>query len=245
MNCAQHTDTPAVAYCRTCGKALCESCKRVVSSAIYCESCIANRMGAGASAATSSQHVAMAPLPVLAGFLGMIPGVGAMYNGQFIKAFIHVVIFAGIITIANHAGPADAFFGVLAAAFYFYMVFDAVLTAKARLLGQPLPDFLGLNRIFGLPEDQASAASAVSASAATTANAAEPEAAPASQAQPTVVSPPPVPNVGEPIGPIVLIALGALFLLGNLGWFHARHFWPLILIGLGFWLAYRRVGGRF
>jgi hypothetical protein len=138
---------------------------------------------------------------------------------------------------------------VLATAFYFYMVFDAVLTAKARLLGQPLPDFLGLNRVFGLPEDQAQAASAATAAApaaaSSVAGAAGPEAPPVSPAQPAGASAPPLPHVGEPIGPVVLIALGALFLLGNLGWFHVRHFWPLILIGLGFWLAYRRMGGRF
>ena len=44
MNCAVHTDTPAVAFCRTCGKALCENCKRDVMGAIYCEPCIAVRL---------------------------------------------------------------------------------------------------------------------------------------------------------------------------------------------------------
>ena len=44
MNCAVHNQTQAVAYCRTCGKALCEECKRDVMGAVYCEPCIAARL---------------------------------------------------------------------------------------------------------------------------------------------------------------------------------------------------------
>jgi len=44
MNCTIHTDAPAVAYCRTCGTALCAACKRDVRGVIYCENCLAQRM---------------------------------------------------------------------------------------------------------------------------------------------------------------------------------------------------------
>jgi hypothetical protein len=63
---------------------------------------------------------------------------------------------------------------------------------------------------------------------------------------------PPVPPVPplywkrkEPIGAVVLIALGLLFLLGQLDVFHGRLMeftWPLILIALGVWLFVRRLG---
>jgi hypothetical protein len=49
----------------------------------------------------------------------------------------------------------------------------------------------------------------------------------------------------EPIGAIVLIALGVLFLLGQLDVFHGRLIefaWPLFLIGIGVWLVIRRIG---
>src|SRR5689334_12316779 len=98
MNCAVHNQTQAVAYCRTCGKALCEECKRDVMGAIYCEPCIAARLqGAPGTTAPGATRVPPpppppppgAPNPVIAGILGLIPGVGAMYNGQFTKAFAH------------------------------------------------------------------------------------------------------------------------------------------------------------
>ncbi len=44
MNCATHSDTAAVAFCRTCGKPLCNQCTRDVRGVIYCESCLAARM---------------------------------------------------------------------------------------------------------------------------------------------------------------------------------------------------------
>ena len=48
----------------------------------------------------------------------------------------------------------------------------------------------------------------------------------------------------QPVGAIVLIALGVFFLLNNYGVFHVRHFLPLLLIGLGVWIAYKRTAGR-
>src|SRR5579863_7503977 len=36
MNCAMHPDTPAIAYCRTCGKPVCQVCQRVSGSSVFC-----------------------------------------------------------------------------------------------------------------------------------------------------------------------------------------------------------------
>ena len=41
------------------------------------------------------------PNPAAAAVLGLIPGVGAMYNGQFFKGLIHVVIFAVLVSITR------------------------------------------------------------------------------------------------------------------------------------------------
>jgi hypothetical protein len=55
----------------------------------------------------------------------LIPGVGAIYNGEYFKAAIHVLIF-GMLTSLGAA--------LLAVAFYFYMPFEAYYTAKKRKL---------------------------------------------------------------------------------------------------------------
>lgn len=46
---------------------------------------------------------------------------------------------------------------------------------------------------------------------------------------------------GLPVGAIVLIGIGLLFLLDNLGFdFPVHRFWPVILIVLGVWLVAKR-----
>lgn len=79
--------------------------------------------------------------PWIAFWLGWIPGVGAMYNGQFAKALVHVLVFAVLASLSDQHG----FFGILVASWVFYQVFDAYQTAIARRDGLPLPNPLGLN----------------------------------------------------------------------------------------------------
>jgi hypothetical protein len=245
MNCAVHTDTPATAYCRTCGKALCENCRRDVMGAIYCEPCIAARLQgnqphipAGAPAAT----VPGAPNPGIAAFLGFIPGVGAMYNGQFMKGFVHVLIFVMLIIGSDHFWG----FGVMIPFFIFYMVFEAFKTAQAKQLGIPAPDPLGIDRMFGIHESQPAARSAsTSASPSTSTSGASGTFSTAPPAEPNpFLPPPPPPPSNAPVGAIVLIALGVIFLLSRIIHFSAEHFWPLILIGVGLWIAYKRMAVR-
>ena len=68
MNCANHPELPAIAYCRMCGKALCESCRRLAGGTIYCAE-HAPRAGHGRSdSGPIALHVAAdcSPLPAIA-----------------------------------------------------------------------------------------------------------------------------------------------------------------------------------
>jgi hypothetical protein len=84
------------------------------------------------------------PNPMLAGLLGFIPGVGAMYNGQFAKGLAHIAVFAILSSLSNHV---NGIFGLFVAGWIFYMAFEAYQTARARREGLPLPDPFGLNNI--------------------------------------------------------------------------------------------------
>jgi TM2 domain-containing membrane protein YozV len=231
MNCARHSNVAAVAYCRTCGKPLCADCTHDVRGTIFCESCLAERMGEALPPSLPAQPVTTAragaahvvqerlPSPGLAAVLGFIPGVGAMYNGQFMKGFIHVGAFVCLIWMASRFGPimVPVFF-----AYFFYLVFDAYKTAHAIELGQPVPDPFGFERMFG-PTVHPGAPAVASAAAAGEVR----------------------PRKSVPTAAVVLIALGALFLLHTAGVFSfdiARYFVPAILVGLGIWLLVRRWG---
>jgi hypothetical protein len=221
MSCAVHTETPAVAYCRTCGKALCAACKHDVRGVIYCENCLAERLqdvmppaGAPAPSGVPAGPVMVVPssgpnpglAAVLAAFFPF--GVGAVYCAQYAKGLAHMVIFAFLVWGASSdAGPAPLF-GLAIAFFYIYQIVDAYRSAKALQLGQPAPDPFGLGRMVGTGG--------------------------------------PMKMSNVPTGALVLIALGVLFLLGNLGLFEFHIFGrlvvPLFLIGLGVWTFVRRFG---
>lgn len=143
MKCAVHTDTDAVGFCRNCGKALCAQCAREVRGALYCEECLSHVV-AGPSPVASG--VSRGPNPGAACALGFIPGLGAVYNGEYVKGLIHVIIFGGLIGLMNSnsiSSGMQATVGVFFAAFYCYMPIEAYRTARARQLGQPAPSLFG------------------------------------------------------------------------------------------------------
>jgi TM2 domain-containing membrane protein YozV len=283
MDCVNHPGISASAYCQNCGKAQCSQCARTAAGGqILCATCQSAWQNYPAPFPPAT-HPSGAN-PAAAAVLGLIPGVGAMYNGQFFKGLIHVVIFAVLISITDHY----PIFGLFIAAWVLYQSFEAYHTARARRDGQPLPDPLGLNEVgnwlnlgarpqyppqpgSGQPNGQTQTPYA--APAAGPATGAPPFDSAQSSYQASYQAPyqapyppsyapgfndpgfppmapvPPVPPVywrrREPIGAIVLIALGLLFLLGQMDFFSGRMFeftWPLMLIALGVWLAIRRVG---
>ncbi len=245
MNCAKHPESPVAAYCRTCGKALCETCKRDVHGVIYCEDCLATRL-AGQRPATAPQVVvapAGGPHPAVAGVLaGFFPfGVGQAYNGQYARGFVYLIVFIALIWAVNHGGPAEVIFGLGIAAFWFFQLIDAVRSAHQIRSGMPVSDPFGVDNLFGPGGRPAvtAVAPAVSAAVDTSAGAGGTEdvsSRPSSRA--------------VPIGALILIILGVLFLIGNLGYLHFHwfgEFWPVILVAIGVWLLVDRwamiVGG--
>jgi hypothetical protein len=228
-----------IGYCRDCGQALYEGAAvHEALGAVYCDvhrpGHVAQAPGTWTAPAGVSSPPSMAPhtispysgpqsphspqnagqpwpsasspphaggSPGLAFLLGLIPGVGAVYNGQYAKGLIHVVIFGILISVAsNGASGFEPLFGLLIGCFYFYMPFEAYHTAKLRNAGLPVDEFSGV-----MPRRGPSSA---------------------------------------PVGPIVLIVIGVLFLLSNLEVIEFRklmRFWPAVLIVLGIYMLYERV----
>jgi len=151
-----------VGFCQDCGKPLTQETVRTVGSGVFCEPCLEARVGAAGQAAYTAPPAGAGPVaggsygaavplssthqpsPVLAGFLGLIPGVGAMYNGQFAKGIAHLIIFMVLTSLSDHV---SGVFGLLCAGWVFYQAFEAYHTARARLEGLPLPNAFGLNDI--------------------------------------------------------------------------------------------------
>jgi len=264
MDCVNHSGVNATAYCQSCGKGLCANCTRnSTGGQVFCEPCATTWQSyTQPFVATFSGG----PNPAAAAVLGLIPGVGAMYNGQFFKGLIHVVIFAVLVSITSSV---NGIFGIFIGAWVLYQSFEAFHTAKAMRDGQPIPDPLGLNEVgnwlnLGTKPRQPGAGAPGAASQAPPSGGYQapyagqnqapyqtPYQAPYGAPTPGFVDPavPPVPPLywrrKEPIGAVVLIGLGLLFLLGQLNLFSGRLLeftWPVLLIGLGVWLIVRRLG---
>jgi len=210
----------AAGYCRNCGKPMCAACVRPVRDVLYCEECLAQVMGLPApqaAAESAAPGTADAPgvtaqagvagkrgeaSPILAFILGFVPGLGAIYNGEYNKAIVHIVVFAGLILgITGAFGEGlEGFWISGLVAFIFYMAIDALRTAKSRQTGEA-------------PKDPIEIWSA-----------------------------------RQPLGPMILIGVGALILLHNFGIFErfriGEFFWPGVLIGVGFVMLRNRMGKR-
>ena len=223
MKCAVHTDVDATGYCRNCGKPMCATCARPIRDVLYCEDCLATVMGhpsvpspaaavppspqPAASSAPAYPPPPGAPYqrqsgrssPAAAFVLGLFPGLGAIYNGQYNKGLIQIAIVASV--IVGFTSDIDAGFivmlAIFLAGFVFYCAFDAMRTAQAKNTGEIATDPL---ESWG---------------------------------------------AGRPVGPIILIGLGALLLLNNFHFdLHLGRFWPIILIAVGLYMFRNKLGGR-
>lgn len=205
MTTASEDPKPVTAYCRACGKPLTEDTVRVVQGTVFCEDHAPQPAPPPPAASPYTAQAVPNPSvsPGLAFLLGMIPGVGAIYNGQYAKGVVHVLILGMIISIMSSgaAGGLEPMFGMLTAVFWFYMAFEAYHTARKRMLGEPVDEFSSLVQL-------------------------DPR------------------RGGTPVLPIVLIALGVLFLLNNLGLLYMARimrYWPVLLIAAGAWMLYARL----
>jgi hypothetical protein len=199
-------------YCRACGKALSEPDIHKAQGAMYCKEHVPQE-GASSSPYTSpyASPLGAAPPPPpggdispgLAFVLGLIPGVGAIYNGQYAKGLVHVAVIGVLISILNADVPNGfaPLVVLMLVGFWAYMPFEAYHTARKRQLGHPVDELSSL-----------------------------------------------VPMRGSqfPAAPVILIGLGTVILLDNLGIFELRRalrFWPVLLIGAGLYMLYDRFYG--
>src|SRR6266851_2042585 len=225
MNCATHNDIAAVAFCRTCGKPLCSNCTRDVRGVIYCESCLAARMeGAPLPAAGFAP-----PQTVYAPVAGQSPG-ARVPGGQ--SSGPHPVV-AGILAGFFPFGVGAVYCSQYAKGLAHLLIFALLIFGADHsgkwdwLFGIGIAFFYVYQII-----DAVRTAKALQMG--------QPAPDPMGLGQTF--------SMGEkfdsgkvPVGAVVLIGLGALFLLHTMGFmeYGFERFWPLIIIFLGGWMFYR------
>ena len=208
------TENKPAGYCRSCGKAVAEPLK-IRNGIIYCEEHFpmtpTNSPATEAGSPYAAPYQPARPVntdvsPGLAFVLGLIPGVGAIYNGQYGKGLVHVVVIGLLITMAESgaASGMEPLIALMTAGFFFYMAFEAYHTAKKRQRGEPVDEFSSL-----LPQKNSATFLAA---------------------------------------PALLIGVGVLLLLNNLGLLEVRqvlrYVFPILLIAAGALMLFNRVSGN-
>jgi len=221
MNCANHPSNAAVAYCRTCGKPLCSSCTRDVKGVIYCENCLAERL-AGVQPAITGQ-----PLPGVAGPTAPMPAPSSGPNPAV----------AGILAGFFPFGVGAVYTGQYAKGLAHLLIF-VLLVVGASGSSDALSTICGVGiAFFWIYQiiDAVRSAKAIQLG--------QPAPDPLGLGQAF--------SAGEkvdaskvPVWALILIGLGALFLLQTTGVFEfsVDRFWPVLLILLGLWLFGKRWG---
>jgi hypothetical protein len=137
MNCTKHFEVAAATVCANCLQPFCAQCLVRVGEKQVCTGCFSQNPSPlprplGPSTPTTEPMCS----PGTAFALGLIPGVGAICNGEYLKAFVHVLIFGFLVSLAGSSkvGSFEPLFGIMTAAFFFYMPLQAFHTAKRNVL---------------------------------------------------------------------------------------------------------------
>ncbi len=220
MNCATHPDIAAVAFCRTCGKPLCGNCTRDVRGVIYCEPCLAARLEGTAPAA--------AFVPPTAAY----PGVGTPGVPLRVSSGPNPTV-AGILAGFFPFGVGAVYCSQYAKGLAHLLIFVALIVGANQR--SPLDAICGIGVAFFWIYQVIDAVRTARAL-----QEGQPAPDPMGLGQSF--------SLGEkfdsgkvPIGAVILIGLGVLFLLHTMGVmeYGFERFWPLIVIFLGGWMFYR------
>ena len=125
MKCNYHPTAEAGEFCRACNKPLCSECAHQIKGKHYCQDCLVR--GAEWAAAVKDLRVPV-DSPKRAAVCSLIPGMGAVYNNEYLKAITFFAVFACLVMMGDHI---HGIFGFGAFAFLIFTMFDSYRTAEA------------------------------------------------------------------------------------------------------------------
>lgn len=144
MKCSYHQTNLASARCSCCQRSICPACDHRIKGSPYCQDCIVAgiemlRRPRGERIDSRSSSRPEEKSPLIAMLLGLIPGLGAAYNGQNVKALVHFVVTMGLWMLADvFHSTLEAALAMTGVAFYLYTLYDAFASAQRQRAGVDL-----------------------------------------------------------------------------------------------------------
>ena len=126
MKCSYHSTVESQETCKACSKPLCSECAHKIKGKAYCQDCLVE----GAEWAATFKGLRFTPdAPRRAAVCALIPGMGAVYNNEYLKAITYFAVFASLVMMGDRV---NGVFGFGAFTFLVFTIFDAYRTAEAR-----------------------------------------------------------------------------------------------------------------
>ena len=132
MYCSYHTASAARVQCSSCARPLCQACDHRIKGYPYCQDCIVLGVEGLSRNYSNTRPRGRARLAAL---FAVLPGMGAVYNRQNIKAVVHFVSIIGLFELASLKVAAGVF-ALAGLVFYFYSIIDAYRTAMLIARGE-------------------------------------------------------------------------------------------------------------
>jgi hypothetical protein len=126
MKCSYHPTDESMELCSTCSKPLCKTCAHQIKGKYYCQDCLVR--GAEWSATMKDLRIP-SDAPKRAALCALIPGMGAVYNSDYLKGITYFAVFAALVMMGDRIHDV---FGFGAFAFLVFTLFDAYRSAEAR-----------------------------------------------------------------------------------------------------------------
>ena len=132
MYCSYHTGNAARVQCSSCMRPLCQACDHRIKGYPYCQDCIV--LGVE-GLSRNYNNVKSKGRARLAALFAVLPGMGAVFNRQNIKAVVHFVSVIGLFQLAS-IRIASGVFALAGLAVYVYSIIDAYRTAVVIANGE-------------------------------------------------------------------------------------------------------------
>jgi hypothetical protein len=130
MKCSYHPVVESQESCNACKKPLCGECAHKIKGKAYCQDCLVE----GAEWAATIKGLKLpSDSPKRAALCAIIPGLGAVYNSEYLKAITYFAVWAALAILGGRESGIFIFASIV---FVLFTIFDAYRSAETMVRTQ-------------------------------------------------------------------------------------------------------------